>query len=261
VIADLNVALPGEGLLPEHQDLINRYTAVIDLVEVRYGPEANSVTVVTFEFLAALHELVVGADGGLYPGLSAVIDGVAERTIARYRRLVRMDALLPREIVDVGPERYRFDRGYFDGRYAATARAVASDVVVLDADALRTVTAGRVYLYVLDCAGRFVIYRHPMLLLDMFHQVNPRFGEIEVCHPMLVPESLTALAAGELVLFGDAAVGAAIASLKSGHFRPTRQSLPVLRAALERTFPELRLATLLPVDLGVGAHPAAEADG
>jgi hypothetical protein len=233
------------------------YGQLLDRLTARYGPRSLAALQCRFQHLLALHE-DVAAGRRRAVEVRTDVDRLTAEIIERYRDLTIDGQPPPRQLRAGDPPLLVLDRCYYDRRYRAAGDSVGADVLELGPAALRHLLAGAVYLYVVDERCRVLVCNRPLTLTNLLLQQNPVCADgTLLVHPMLVPERLTALTAGELVLFGSGTVRGVVANTKSGHFRPPAASGDLLRSLLLRLFPAAEMVTVLPVDVADAGRQGA----
>ncbi|MFI5531147.1 hypothetical protein ACIA8O_21720 [Kitasatospora sp. NPDC051853] len=220
----------------------------------RYGPNSQAVIFLLYEELLSMLTLLAAEQpsavlsarvGELVPDIQRRFDSGGMTAPARKVQ----------RTVSTNPTVIEFDRPTFEKYYRHPLERMGRHAVRM-VDRLQMAAElrpGASYLYVVDDDGELWVWPQPHDLAEvMFTRVQERSREVtRVVHPMLVPERLRARAAGELVVVGSPERLLAVANLKSGHFRPTRECAVELRRAVERT-----IAPHDPADITVFTMPA-----
>lgn len=196
----------------------------------KYGPLSQAVVFLKYEELIRLrfHERIDGHSAGIVDRIARtekiIHDSYAHELVSRSDH--------PTRIVSGPPVLIEFDRDVFDREYAAVAGEVTSNMWIVQSCAMPDgMNPGAPHMFVVDDHGRLLVWRRPFSFRELiFGRTKSRVNGVPVAHPMLVPQRLKALAAGEIVLVGDTTIEAVIANTKSGHFRPPPSAGQVLHA-------------------------------
>jgi hypothetical protein len=213
---------------PDHA-MIERYENLARTVAFRYGEQSQGIVFVLYDELIALRTVLAERPDAL--PVRAWARSVADRLASRYRDdfVAPPNADLPCAVVDTDPLVVEFSRAAFEERYRRAVPAVAPDIYEITGPTIPEITSGRPYMFVIDDAGRFLVWRRPFSFDELvFGRNRATVAGIPVAHPMLVPERLRATAAGEIVFVGAPRVAAVIVNTKSGHFRFPPASAPVI---------------------------------
>lgn len=116
--------------------------------------------------------------------------------------------------------------------------------VLANGDAIRQLSAGSHYLYVLTPAREIVLHPQPLAVQDLFFPEVPRRRRTR--HPDLLGAPSPVLGAGEICWFGSARPRAVLLNNRSGHFMPPAASLGPASEACSLLFavPDERVFTL-----------------
>lgn len=219
------------SVLP-YEPLLRRLEEVVAVVAQEHGRATLAEFMVKYEYLLTLLDIAAkDADNAL--SLDGLVYHLAHE-IQRAYGAMESDAQLPPWCYHEGAEpRLRFDATIFAERYAARARSLKPDPIRLDDSTASELKELTPYIYVLDLTGSIIVWPQPLtsgqfaLARDQLVDPDP------VTHPMLAPDGLTVLCAGELALVKDIdnVVQTVVANTKSGHFRPPPQSVRYLRKA------------------------------
>jgi len=243
---------------PDHA-LIGRYEDLARTVAFRYGENSQGIVFVLYDELIALRTVLAERPGAV--PVRAWARSVADRLAKRYRDdfVAPPNAQLPCTVVSSNPLVVEFDRAAFEARYRAAVSAVAPDSGEITGPEIPGIVPGRPYMFVIDDAGRFLIWKRPFSFDELvFGRNRATVNGIPVAHPMLVPERLRATAAGEIVFIGAPRVSAGIVNTKSGHFRLPPASTPVI---YDKCRSVLGLADDAIDVFAVGGNDGAAADG
>jgi len=228
-------AAPAAALVAEHDEVVAAFADYVREMETAHGPRSTAAMVARYEYLLTLTDVLAhepdpgGALAGECQRLRAVIQEHFDRGMTSPG-----GGWPPSRVVETSPPLIEFDRAEHYGRYT---RRVASRTVSVDASTAPSVPRLETLLFVVTADYGLVVYLRPLTMEDMVVGRNPALrGGVLVRHPMLVPEQLTARAAGELVLIGRDRVRAIVANNRSGNFRPPPGSAAMLREAARRLF-------------------------
>jgi hypothetical protein len=222
----------------EHGEIVTAFAEHVHEMESTHGTRSTAAMVARYEYLLTLTDLLVHEPD---PGdvlaaererLGAVIQDHFDRGMTSPG-----GGWPPSRLVETSPTLIEFDRAYYEEHYGRFTRMVASRTVSVDAATAPSIPRLETLLFVVDADYRLLVYLRPLSMEDMVLGRNPALrGGVLVRHPMLVPERLTARAAGELVLVGRDRVRAILANNRSGNFRPPPGSAAVLRRAALQLF-------------------------
>lgn len=212
------------------------YDDVVAAAVRRYGPDGQGVGLVLYEELVFLRQLLAGGDN---PVIAARVAAVREALPRFYRTDPNNTTIHPTTVVSRDPLIIEFDRTAFERyRYAEVADAVCAETVVLASRGMDGLEPRRLYLYVIDGDGAIRLWRRPFRYADLvFGRNRARINGIPVAHPMLVPDTLRAMAAGEVLFVGRGGdsgggeVAAVVANTKSGHFQPPPSTADLVHRA------------------------------
>ncbi|NRQ37372.1 hypothetical protein HII36_36880 [Nonomuraea sp. NN258] len=202
-----------------HQAVATRFDELVAAVAFRYGPLAQGIVLVLYEELIALRRVL--ADDPEAFVVRARARSIAAELAGQYERHgFRPVTDHPSSVVGHDPCVIQFSRRVFEDKHGAVAHLVAAETVEITGPDLAFVESGRPYMYVIDEDGRFLVWTRAFSFEELvFGRNRATVGGVPVAHPMLVPERLRALAAGEIVFVGAPRVRAVIVNNKSGHFR------------------------------------------
>jgi hypothetical protein len=213
-----------------HRALTAAYDDLVAAAVRRYGSGGQGVGLVLYEELVSLRELLAaGAD----PVIAARVAALREELPRYYRTDPDNVAAHPIRVVGTDPLVIEFDRDAFHRyRYADVADAVLAQTVMLTSRTMDGFEPRRMYLYVIDDDGAIRLWRRPFRYVDLvFGRNRPRIEGVPIAHPMLVPQNLRAMSAGEVVFIGDGEIAAVVANTKSGHFQPPPSTAPLVHRA------------------------------
>jgi hypothetical protein len=222
----------------EHDEIVTAFAEYVAEMESMHGAGSTAAMVARYEYLLTLTDLVAHEPD---PGDTLSDECVRLRVVIQDHFDRGMSApgggWPPSRLVATSQTLIEFDRAYYEQHYGRFTRRVASRTVSVDATTAPSVPRLQTLLFVVDADYRLLVYLRPLTMEDMVLGRNPALrGGVLVRHPMLVPERLTARAAGELVLLGRDRVRAIVANNRSGNFRPPPGSAAVLRRAAHQLF-------------------------
>lgn len=209
--------------------VIERYEDLVRTVAFRYGERSQGIVFVLYDELIALRTVLAERPDAV--PARAWARSVADRLAKRYREdfVDPPNPQLPCTVVSTDPLVVEFDRDAFERKYRGAVAEVAPDTYEITGPDNPDLVPGRPYMFVIDEAGRFLVWRRPFNFDELvFGRNRATVAGIPVAHPMLVPERLRATAAGEIVFIGSPTVAAVIVNTKSGHFRLPPSTAPVI---------------------------------
>jgi hypothetical protein len=200
----------------------------------RYGARSQAIWFLLTDELLRVRRHLVEAPGAAVP----------TARVARLRRTIQ-------DLFDLGgylqagpapnarpvpgePGLIEYDREVFDTRYLTAVPTVQADLVTMRDGRLDGLTPGAHHMFVVDDAGRLIVWRRPFRMDDLvFGRNRATVDGVPVAHPMLVADRLRVRAAGEVVFLAgaDLVARAAVVNTKSGHFRPPPSCLGAIRTA------------------------------
>jgi hypothetical protein len=219
------------------QELCQRYEDLADMLAFRYGAKAQGIVLVLYDELIALRRAQIEYPDA--PVLRAWIGEISGRLRQRY-----LDEFPdpvqdhPTAVVGTDPAVIEYSRTVFESKYHAVADIVARETMILTGPVLPSpIQDGRPYMYVIDDAGRLVIWARSFTFEELvFGRNKATVGGVPVGHPMLVPQRLRASAAGEIVFIGNPRIKSVIINNKSGHFRFPPSCRAVIQECCRRVF-------------------------
>jgi hypothetical protein len=209
--------------------VVERYEDLVRTVAFRYGHDSQGIVFVLYDELIALRTVLAERPDAV--PARAWARSVADRLAKRYREdfVAPPNPQLPCAVVGTDPLVVEFSRDVFERKYRAAVPEVAPDTYEITGPENPELTPGRPYMFVIDDGGRFLVWRRPFNFDELvFGRNRATVAGIPVAHPMLVPERLRAMAAGEIVFIGAPLVAAVIVNTKSGHFRLPPTSAAVI---------------------------------
>lgn len=216
-----------------YRPLLRRLEELLTSVTQEHGRATLADFLIRYEYLLTL--LDIAAKDTMN---AATLEGLIyhlTHEIQRAYGAMQADTQLPPWCFHEGVEpRLRFDATIFAERYAARAARLKSELINLDDSTVSELEELAPYVYILDLKGSVIVWPHPLTADQFVLARDPLADADPVTHPMLAPDALTVLCAGELILIKDhdGAPRTVVANTRSGHFRPPPQSARSLRKAL-----------------------------
>lgn len=217
------------GQFNSHSQVLETYDDLTSMVAFRYGHEAQGLVFVLYDQLIALRHILAEEPGAYV--VRAWVRDVARRLAERYRdQPVAPNLNHPTAVVGTAPVVVEYSRTVFENQYRDVVPIVRGETMELTGPVQPNLRPGKPYMYVIDEAGRFLVWDRPFSFEELvFARNRATIAGVPVGHPMLVPDRLRASAAGEIVFIGSPRVRAVIVNNKSGHFRLP----PSCRAVIE----------------------------
>ncbi|MEU8190794.1 hypothetical protein ACN267_21650 [Micromonospora sp. WMMD734] len=219
----------GGQSLNECPELTARYDALKRVTALRYGADSQAMVFVLYEELLALRTALLRHPGSIVltariAALRRHIQGLYDRSA--FPRL----AETPVVTVQTAPLLLEYSRSVFQRRYAAAARSIRPQLVAVTEPRVEPLRPGRPYMFVVDDTRTLKVWNRPFHFGDLvFGRNRATVDGTPVAHPMLVPDRLRVLAAGEIILVGRGKPAAVIVNTKSGHFRPPPATAEAIR--------------------------------
>ncbi|WP_433493635.1 hypothetical protein ACQP26_19690 [Micromonospora sp. CA-248089] len=202
-----------------YRDVSLRYDSLIQMVEFRYGARAQASILVLYDHLIALRSiLAIDPDAHV---VRSRISNISNSISERYRKHGFEPVYdHPTAIVGRDPVVIEFQRDIFEAKYRSVVDIVQAETVELVKPDISFLKPGRPYMFVIDEDGRLLVWTRDFAFEELvFGRNRATVNGVPVGHPMLVPQRLRAIAAGEIVFIGSQTPQAAIVNNKSGHFR------------------------------------------
>ena len=214
----------------ECAELTARYDELARVAASRYGARSQATVFILYDELIALRQARLRHPDSIV--VAARIADLRERIRASYRGCEFPPlAEVPVTTVRTAPLVLEFDRQVFIRRYAAAAESLRPHIITVDSPDIEPLESGRSYMYVVDDERRLLVWDRPFDLGDLvFGRNRATVDGVPVAHPMLVPDRLRVMAAGEIIFVGSPKPAFVIANTKSGHFRPPPATVHLLRA-------------------------------
>ena len=213
----------------EVPELTSRYDTLERVIALRYGADTQAMVFVLYEELLALRTALLTHPYSVV--LTARIATLREQIQHLYDESPFPE--LPGvavETVRTEPLILEYSRHVFDLKYASAARAIRSQVVVVADPDIEPLWSGSPYMFVIDDSRTLRVWNRPFQFSDLvFGRNRATVDGIPVAHPMLVPDRLRIMAAGEIIFVGHRKPRSVIVNTKSGHFRPPPVTADVIR--------------------------------
>lgn len=220
----------------KYHHVLQTYNDLVGMVAFRYGAQAQGLVFVLYDQLIALRH-ILATDQSAYV-VRAWSQDIADRLAQRYlEQPVEPAPGHPTAMVGRDPVVIEYSRELFERKYRQVVPIVQAECVELTGPSLGTLVPGKPYMYVIDDQERFLVWTRRFSFEELvFGRSRATVNGVPVAHPMLVPDRLRAVAAGEIVLIGASDVRAVIVNNKSGHFRFPPSCETVLRRRCREVF-------------------------
>ncbi|MFF7638021.1 hypothetical protein ACFZB9_33460 [Kitasatospora sp. NPDC008050] len=212
--------------------ILLRYRDLARQMSGRYGAGSQAVVFVRYEELLAIRSMLLSRRG--HPELEARLSELRPLVQELYSASAPPNSVdMPwRTVLRDSPPLIEYSREHFDSHYGVVSGQVMADTVTVTGarQAFERLSPRTCYMYAVTDHGELRIWNRAFELHDLaFGRNRATVDAVPVAHPMLVPERLRVLAAGEIVLLGREQVEMVVANTKSGHFRPPPASAGVVR--------------------------------
>ncbi|MFJ8982608.1 hypothetical protein [Streptomyces sp. NPDC102282] len=218
---------------PDAKNLIERFSRLELRYAEQYGPYSQARVFFLVEELVTLRFALLEASGA---GME-LLRQQRHEVLTRVQHLYDTASLPelappPVRVFGSNPKIIEFDRALYTARYASAAEAMRDEVVYMEQWEPELQSRPHAYMYVVDDQGRMRIWTRPFRMGDLVLGRNrAKISGVPVAHPMLVPERLQVIAAGEITPVISGGITSVVANLKSGHFRPPPSAAAAVRSA------------------------------
>ena len=215
--------------------LVLAYSQLIASLTRRYGPSSQAVMLTSFDYLLALCDFAGGRSSAVGK-VRHQIDSLIRELSDWYSLSEPVGNAPPVQVLDKELPLLQFDRVEYERRYGIVGLALQREVRVVDDHVLSTLLPARPYNYVIDECGQLIVHMRPLNFRDLVFSRRAA-GQTEVTHPMLVHDTLSVMAAGEIAFVGyHGRVSTIVANTKSGHYWPPPPSAAALRRVCDLLF-------------------------